>query len=68
MKQVARQLTDCDEGFLNGKKYLIMDRDSKFFESVRNLMHDEQIKPRSFASEYPQHEFAFGAVLRFTQV
>lgn len=45
MKQVARQLTDCDEGFLNGKKYLIMDRDTKFCESVQKLMHDEQIKP-----------------------
>jgi len=30
MKQVARNLTDVIDGFLNGKKYLIMDRDSKF--------------------------------------
>jgi hypothetical protein len=27
MKQVARLLADCERGFLNGKKYLIHDRD-----------------------------------------
>ncbi len=27
MKQVARILTDCDDGFLRGKRYLIHDRD-----------------------------------------
>jgi hypothetical protein len=35
MKQAARELTACDDGFLNGKKYLIMDRDSKFCEPFR---------------------------------
>ena len=28
MKQVARNLTDAVEGFLNGKRYLLMDRDA----------------------------------------
>ena len=30
MKQVARILTDCQEGFLKGKRYLIHDRDPLF--------------------------------------
>ncbi len=25
MKQIARNLTDCEDGFLNGKRFLIMD-------------------------------------------
>ena len=53
MKQVARQLTDCDDGFLNGKKYLIMDRDTKFCESVRQLLRDERIRPIRLPARAP---------------
>ena len=35
MLQVARNLTDAEEGFLHGKKYLLMDRDTKFSEAFR---------------------------------
>jgi len=35
MLQVARSLTDAEEGFLRGKKYLLMDRDAKFSEAFR---------------------------------
>ena len=35
MLQVARNLTDAEEGFLRGKKYLLMDRDTKFSETFR---------------------------------
>ena len=35
MLQVARNLTDAEEGFLRGKKYLLMDRDAKFSEAFR---------------------------------
>jgi len=35
MLQVARNLTDAEEGFLRGKKHLLMDRDAKFSESFR---------------------------------
>ena len=37
MEQIARNLTDCDEGFLTGKRFLIIDQDSIFsprFESI----------------------------------
>ena len=45
MKQVARQLTDTEDGFLNGKRYLIMDRDTKFCQSFRSYLEREGIKP-----------------------
>ena len=30
IKQMAKNLTDAEDGFLNGKRYLLMDRDDKF--------------------------------------
>ena len=30
MKQTARELTNCEDGFLQGKQHLITDRDTKF--------------------------------------
>jgi transposase InsO family protein len=38
MKQIARQLTDCVDGFLRGKRYLIHDRDPLFTEEFRELL------------------------------
>ena len=35
MLQIARNLTDAENGFLRGKKYLLMDRDTKFSEEFR---------------------------------
>ncbi len=45
MKQIARNLTDPEDGFLNGKCYLIMDRDTKFCEAFREILEDEDVKP-----------------------
>ena len=45
MKQVARELTNFEGGFLNGKRYLLMDRDSKFCESFRELLKGELVTP-----------------------
>ena len=44
MKQIARNLTDCEDGFLNGKRVLIMDRDKKFSEAFRKILEDEGIE------------------------
>ena len=44
MKQIARNLTDCEDGFLNGKRFLIMDRDSKFSDTFRRILEDEGIE------------------------
>jgi len=38
MKQMARNLTDPLVGFLRDKRYLLMDRDSKYSEAFRHLL------------------------------
>ena len=45
MKQIARNLTDVEEGFLNGKRYLLMDRDGKFCPAFRRILQDEGVEP-----------------------
>jgi len=45
MKQTARELTNCEDGFLNEKKYLIMDRDTKFCESLRSVLQQSGVEP-----------------------
>ena len=35
MYQIARNLSDSEDGFLHRKKYLLMDRDAKFCEAFR---------------------------------
>ena len=43
MKQNGRELTNCEDGFLNGKRYLIMDRDAIFCSSFRRFLKGEDI-------------------------
>ena len=43
MAQVARNLTDCVDGFLRGKSYLIIGRDTKFTTQFRNLLRDSGV-------------------------
>ena len=38
MKQIARNLTDSIDGFLSGKRYLLMDRDTKYSEGFRGIL------------------------------
>jgi transposase InsO family protein len=45
MKQVARNLTDVSDGFLSGKAFLIMDRDTKYTEEFRGYLDREGVKP-----------------------
>lgn len=40
MAQVARNLTDCVDGFLRDKRFLIVDRDSKFTDRFREILGD----------------------------
>jgi len=52
MIQVARNLSDADDGFLRGKKYLLMDRDTKFSDSFRSILEQAgaqavRLPPRS---------------------
>ena len=45
MKQMARNLTDPLDGFLLEKRYLIMDRDTKFSEGFRKILQREGVEP-----------------------
>ena len=38
MCQAARNLSDAEDGFLRGNKYLLMDRDAKFSEAFRIIL------------------------------
>ena len=42
---MARELTNHEDGFLLGKRYLIMDQDAKFSKAFRQIFSDEGIKP-----------------------
>ena len=44
MKQAARELTNFEDGFLNDKRYLIMDRDTKFCESFRSILRQANVE------------------------
>jgi transposase InsO family protein len=45
MKQIARNLTAAPEGFLLSKRYVLMDRDSKFSAAFRGMLEDAGSKP-----------------------
>ena len=45
MRQVARELTNFEDGFLNGKRYLLMDRDGKFCPAFRDFLTHEGTQP-----------------------
>ena len=44
MAQVARNLTDTADGFLIDKRYLILDRDTKFTDEFRRLLRGAGIE------------------------
>ena len=45
VKQMARELTNHEDGFLNGRQCLIMDRDTKFSESFWAFPGKEHVEP-----------------------
>jgi putative transposase len=52
MMQAGRNLTDADDGFLDGKRFLILDRDTKYSAAFRRLLNDAgtevvRLPPRS---------------------
>jgi transposase InsO family protein len=44
MLQVSRNLSDAEDGFLRGKKYLLMDRDAKFSEAFRVIVEQAGVE------------------------
>ena len=45
MMQIARNLTDPEDGCLRDKRFLIMDRDSKFCPGFWSLLEDTGTEP-----------------------
>jgi putative transposase len=43
--QVGRNLTDSEDGFLKGKRYLLMDRDTKYSEEFRRMVTESNVEP-----------------------
>ena len=54
MKQIGRNITMADWGFLNGCKYLIHDRDTKFCKSFRSIIASMGIKPIRLPPQSPR--------------
>jgi transposase len=53
MKQVARNLTDAEDGFLNGARYLIHDRDPLFTDAFRALLELSDVKTVKLPARSP---------------
>ncbi len=53
MKQIARNLTDADNGFLNRTRYLIHDRDPLFTEAFRELLKSCGVKTVKLPARSP---------------
>ena len=43
MQRVASNLTNFEDGFLNGKRYILMDRDTKFTAEFRKTLKEEGV-------------------------
>ncbi len=53
MKQIARNLTDAGDGFLNGARYLIHDRDPLFTDAFRERLKLSGVKTVKLPARSP---------------
>ena len=53
MQQIARNLTDAEEGFLHSMKYLLVDRDPLYTEAFRSLLGDEGVDVKRMPPKSP---------------
>jgi hypothetical protein len=54
MRQVARILTDCEDGFLKGKRYLIHDRDPLYrADGFHDILRSSGIEPIKLPAKSP---------------
>jgi transposase InsO family protein len=44
MKQAARELTNCDDGFLNESRLVLMDRNTKFTAAFQEILKQSGVK------------------------
>ena len=53
MQQIARNLTDVEDGFLLGKRYVLMDRDGKFCPAFQAILKTEDVEPVLLPAKSP---------------
>lgn len=53
MRQIARNPTDPADGFLTGKRFVILDRDRKFTDAFKAILKAEGIEVVHSRSEHP---------------
>jgi len=53
MTQIARNLTDCEDGFLLGVRHLIIDRDPLYSSAFRGLLKDGGVAPLRLPARSP---------------
>jgi transposase InsO family protein len=53
MKQIARNVTMDEWGFLESRRYLIHDRDTKFTDSFRAIVKSGQVEPLKLPARSP---------------
>jgi hypothetical protein len=53
MTQVARNLTDVEDGFLRGAHYLILDRDPLYTVAFRDRLRDSGVTPLRLPARSP---------------
>jgi transposase InsO family protein len=53
MKQTARKLTDAQDGFLRGVRYLILDRDPLYTIAFRRMLRDSGERPLLLPARSP---------------
>jgi transposase InsO family protein len=53
MTQIARNLTDCEDGFLLRSRYLIHDRDPLFTKDFREILGSSGVRPVRLPSRSP---------------
>jgi len=54
MKQIARNVTDCADGFLRGTRYLILDRDPLYTREFRSMLADAGVNILRLPSRSPK--------------
>jgi len=53
MTQSARNLTDCEDGFLRGARYLILDRDPLYTAGFRTMLKEAGVEPLRLPAKSP---------------
>jgi putative transposase len=53
MKQMARNLLDAHDGFLRGKRYLILDRDPLYTQEFRQMLRIAEVRPLLLPARSP---------------